>query len=90
MFAVTGATGHLGTKVISSLRQHVEASKIIAVARDAAKASALGVAVRIADYNDMEALTRAFDGVDTAHDFFEFARRPTERVNDNETPGLVI
>jgi len=65
MFAVTGATGHLGTKVISSLRQHVEASKIIAVARDAAKGSALGVAVRIADYKDKEALTRAFDGVDT-------------------------
>ena len=65
MFAVTGSTGHLGTKVISSLRQHVEASKIIAVARDAVKASTLGVAARIADYKDTEALTRAFDGVDT-------------------------
>jgi len=54
MIAVTGATGHLGRLVIAALLRKVPASGIIAVARNAEKANdlaAMGVAVRIADYN---------------------------------------
>ena len=64
MFAITGATGQLGRKVVASLLQHVDAAKIVAIARDPAKASNLGVGARAGDYRDKDSLTRAFEGVD--------------------------
>jgi NAD(P)H dehydrogenase (quinone) len=55
MIVVTGATGHLGRLVIASLLKNVPPSNIIAAARNGEKArdlAAMGVQVRIADYND--------------------------------------
>ncbi|GGJ78962.1 NAD(P)-dependent oxidoreductase [Streptomyces camponoticapitis] len=61
---VTGSTGHLGRLVIESLlTAGVPAGGIAAVARDSGKAAslaALGVEVRIADYDTPATLTDAF------------------------------
>jgi len=68
MIAITGATGHLGRLVIAALLdQHVPASEIVAIVRDAGKAADLaarGVQVRQADYAQPDALTAALRGVD--------------------------
>ncbi|HEX8305364.1 MAG TPA: NAD(P)H-binding protein [Jatrophihabitans sp.] len=67
-YAVTGATGHLGhLAVLALLDRGVPAQNVVAVVRDAAKAQPLaerGVQVRVADYNDADALGTAFAGVD--------------------------
>ncbi|MGJ0120309.1 NAD(P)H-binding protein [Williamsia sp. MIQD14] len=67
-YAVTGATGQLGSLSIEALLERgVAAGDIVAVVRNAAKAASLaerGVDVRVADYSDREALTAAFTGVD--------------------------
>ena len=65
MYAVTGATGHLGQKVIKSLLKQVPADKIVALVRDPAKASALGVQARAADYFVPASLEESLAGVDT-------------------------
>ena len=65
MIAVTGATGHLGRLVISSLKEKVAASDIVALARTLAKAADLGVTVREADYDRPETLGQALRDVDT-------------------------
>jgi NAD(P)H dehydrogenase (quinone) len=65
---VTAATGHLGTLVIDELLQRVPAAEVVAVARNAQKAAPIadrGVEVRIADYNDPDALGKAFGAGDT-------------------------
>ncbi len=63
--AITGATGQLGRLVVADLLDRgVAADQIIAVVRDPAKASDLGVPVRQATYEDRAALTEAFAGVD--------------------------
>jgi len=65
---VTAATGHLGTLVIDELLQRVPAEQVVAVARNASKAAPIadrGVEVRIADYNDPDALAKAFGPGDT-------------------------
>lgn len=65
--AVTAASGQLGTLVIDSLLARVPASEIVAVIRDSAKAQPLadkGVTVRIAGYDDADALKAALEGVD--------------------------
>ncbi|GAA2813201.1 NAD(P)H-binding protein [Kribbella solani] len=65
---VTAATGQLGSLVIDELLQRVPADQVVAVARNAAKAAPIaerGVEVRIADYNDREALAKAFGAGDT-------------------------
>ncbi|EOG5424035.1 SDR family oxidoreductase [Cronobacter sakazakii] len=67
MIAITGATGHLGQRVIDTLLNTVAAQEIVAIVRNPAKAAALsarGVQVRAADYNDAEALTASFAGVE--------------------------
>lgn len=65
--AVTGATGNLGRLTIAALLERgVAAADIVAVVRDAAKAADLaeqGVQVRVADYDDADALRAAFAGV---------------------------
>jgi NAD(P)H dehydrogenase (quinone) len=63
--AVTGATGQLGRLVIEKLKVRVPAGEIIALARDPAKATDLGVTVRTAEYEVPETLTAALRGVDT-------------------------
>lgn len=66
MIAVTGATGHLGRLVITSLLRSTPASSLIAIVRNPGKAADLaakGVQVRQADYNDRAALDKALSGV---------------------------
>jgi len=67
-YAVTGATGQLGRlAVLALLDRGVPASELIAIVRNEAKAEPLaerGVRVRVADYDDAEALDKAFAGVD--------------------------
>jgi NAD(P)H dehydrogenase (quinone) len=67
-YAVTGATGHLGTLVIEDLlAAGVPASDIVAIARSAEKASGLadrGVVIRLANYSDPQTLPAALAGVD--------------------------
>ncbi|MFY8208345.1 MAG: SDR family oxidoreductase [Caulobacter sp.] len=66
IIAVTGATGQLGRLVIEKLKARASAGQeIVALARDPARASDLGVAVRAADYDAPETLAKAFAGVDT-------------------------
>lgn len=66
-YFVTGATGKLGRLVIASLLRRVPAGQIVAGVRDLAKAAdlaALGVQLRVADYNRVETLAPALRGID--------------------------
>lgn len=67
-YAVTGATGGLGSAAVAALiARGVAPSDIVAVVRDEAKAASLaeaGVQVRVGDYEKPETLTSAFAGVD--------------------------
>ena len=67
-YAVTGATGGLGGAAVTALiARGVTPSDIVAFARDEAKATALteaGVVVRVADYEQSDALDAALRGVD--------------------------
>ncbi|MGO3326742.1 NmrA family NAD(P)-binding protein [Gordonia sp. (in: high G+C Gram-positive bacteria)] len=67
-YAVTGATGGLGGAAVAALTARgVTPSDIVAFVRDEAKATALteaGVVVRVADYEQSDALDAALDGVD--------------------------
>ncbi|MCK6065223.1 MULTISPECIES: NAD(P)H-binding protein [Microbacterium] len=65
--AVTAATGGLGRLVINNLLRRGEDSRLVAIARDAEKASTLpvGVETRIADHDDLAAVAAALEGVDT-------------------------
>ena len=65
--AVTAATGQLGRLVVDELLRRVAAEQVVAVVRDAGKAepiAAKGVDVRVASYDDREALRTALRGVD--------------------------
>ena len=67
MIAITGSTGQLGTLVIQHLLNKVPLEEIIALARSqekAAKLKALGVTVRVADYNRPETLAKALHKVE--------------------------
>ncbi|KAE8235759.1 hypothetical protein A4X13_0g9386, partial [Tilletia indica] len=64
---ITGASGQLGRLVIAAVKRRAAAANIVAMVRDAAKASDLaeqGVELRVADYNDLLALSSAMMGVD--------------------------
>ncbi len=63
--AITGSTGHLGRLVVAHLKEKAPNADIIALARVPSKAADLGVTVREADYNNVETLERALNGVDT-------------------------
>lgn len=67
-FAITGATGQLGTLVIDELlARGVPAADVVAVVRSAEKAASLaarGVDVRVADYDVPNTLPAALAGVD--------------------------
>jgi NAD(P)H dehydrogenase (quinone) len=67
MIVVTGASGQLGRLVIHSLLKQVDASQIIAAARQPERVgdlAALGVQVRRADYTEPESLDIAFQGAE--------------------------
>lgn len=67
MYAVTGATGHLGRLVLDALLNKVSPNEIVALARDPSKSvpgTDRGVQVRAFDYNKPETLAAALTGVD--------------------------
>ncbi|WP_163541603.1 NmrA family NAD(P)-binding protein [Occultella kanbiaonis] len=68
MIAVTGATGHLGHRIVEALLERgVEPTQVVAAVRTPANAGDLadrGVGVREADYDRPETLAPALDGVD--------------------------
>jgi NAD(P)H dehydrogenase (quinone) len=64
-YGITGATGQLGRKVVTSLAGKVSREQIVAIARDPSKAADLRVAARAGDYADLGSLKRAFSGLDT-------------------------
>jgi NAD(P)H dehydrogenase (quinone) len=67
MLAITGATGQLGQRVIHHLLERVDASELVALARDPARAASLaarGVQVRQADYEQPRTLAAGLRGVD--------------------------
>ncbi len=67
-YAVTGSTGNFGSALIESLlKKGVSPSSVRGIARNEEKAASLkerGVDVKIAGYEDRDALERAFEGVD--------------------------
>jgi NAD(P)H dehydrogenase (quinone) len=69
MILVTGATGQYGTKVLEHLlTKDIEAPRISALVRDAAKGQHLqdqGIELRVGNYADVDSLVRALQGVDT-------------------------
>lgn len=68
IYAVTGATGHLGHLAVTSLLAHgVAADQIVAIGRNTerlAELAELGVTTRVADYSDRASLDAALAGVD--------------------------
>lgn len=62
--AITGASGQLGRLVVTSLKEKVPASDIIALVRSPEKAADLGITVREADHDRPETLGPALAGVD--------------------------
>ena len=66
--AVTGANGEFGRGVAEHLLAHVDPEELIVTVRQSSRAQALaerGVAVRVADFDDGDALTSALTGADT-------------------------
>lgn len=66
MILVTGATGQFGQIAVKALVKKVPASEVVILVRDAAKAAplkALGVDVRVGDYDDLDSLKKAFKGI---------------------------
>ena len=66
-YLVTGASGQLGALAIDALLKKVPASQVVALVRRAEAAAPLeakGVEVRIGDYTDVDALEKAFAGID--------------------------
>ena len=67
MIAITGANGQLGQLVIQALLTQVEAHELVALVRtpdNAQNLKALGIEVRLADYNQPDTLSHALKGVD--------------------------
>lgn len=66
MILVTGASGHLGKAVIRNLVNLYPANLIFALVRDNNKIDelmSLGIQVRIGDYNNVESLNLAMEGI---------------------------
>nr|WP_294860381.1 SDR family oxidoreductase [uncultured Fluviicola sp.] len=67
MILVTGATGNLGKATVEFLLKKIPAKEIAVLVRDASKATnleALGVNIRVGDYNDKDSLVKAFQGIE--------------------------
>lgn len=62
--AITGATGQLGHIIISKLIEKVGATQLVALVRNTAKATDLGVEARTFDYNKPETLVPALQNID--------------------------
>jgi len=67
MILVTGATGHLGSAVVSHLLKNTAGNNIAAFARDENKANHLrgkGIEVRLGTYDDIPSLDLAMQGIE--------------------------
>ncbi|MGI5183501.1 NAD(P)H-binding protein [Dactylosporangium sp. CA-152071] len=65
MIIVTGATGNLGSRIVTRLLELVPPDTVGVSVRDAGKAAALaerGVRVRVGDFTDPDTLQHAFEG----------------------------
>lgn len=65
MYAITGASGHLGRLALNALLETVAPAQVVALARDPAKLADLaarGVQVRRFDYEAPETLAPALAG----------------------------
>ncbi|WP_346859044.1 SDR family oxidoreductase [uncultured Draconibacterium sp.] len=63
--AITGATGQLGSLVVTELKKRVATENLVALVRTPEKASGLGVEVRAFDYTNADNLAEALVGIDT-------------------------
>jgi NAD(P)H dehydrogenase (quinone) len=63
--AVTAASGQLGRLVIEQLKRRTASGRIVALARNPAKAADLGVLTRAADYTQPATLEKALEGIDS-------------------------
>ena len=63
--AITGATGQLGRLAIAALKARAPQADLIALVRDPARATDLGVPARAFDYTKPETLAPALAGVET-------------------------
>jgi len=82
--AITGATGELGRFIVDYLLKTLAPEEIVAVGRDEAKLEQLaarGVPTAVADYDDLDALTKAFADVETV--MFISASVPGQRVRQH-------
>jgi len=61
---VSGASGNLGRRVLELLVERVDAAGVVALTRTPDKVADLGVATRVADFNDPDGLATALDGGD--------------------------
>ncbi len=85
MILVTGATGNLGETVVDHLLTKVEATQIVAFARDMEKAASLiekGVEVRQGDFDDVASLEAAMNGISKV--FLVSAVDPMTRVQQHK------
>lgn len=64
MIAVSGASGRLGRLTIRLLLEHVDASRVVALTRTPQAVADLPVTTRVADFDDPDGLSAAFDGLD--------------------------
>jgi NAD(P)H dehydrogenase (quinone) len=67
MIAITGASGQLGRLVLQELRRNVPPAQTVAVVRNPQKVQdlvALGIQLRLGDYDRPETLATAFEGVE--------------------------
>lgn len=83
---ITGATGQFGSTVISVLlSKKYPVSSIHALVRDENKASVLkkkGIYIHVGNYNDVESLTTALEGIDTV--MFVSASDVPQRTQQHE------
>lgn len=78
---VTGATGNLGKQTVVALSTKTEKKNIVALVRDESKAEdlkAMGVELRVGDYDDVRSLVSAFQGIDKL--FFVSASEVEKRL----------
>lgn len=97
---VTGASGHLGAKIIEYLAENMPSSNIIAGVRDtqsekAQKFTAQGIEVRETDFDKKDTLVQAFQGIDrvfivsTFGDVESSIRQQTHAVQAAKETGVV-
>lgn len=92
MILITGATGQFGSKAIEHLiRKEVNPTQIIGMVRDREKAKSLlnkGIQVRVGDYNEVDSMVHAFQGVDQLLLVSSGDRGPIENRTTHHTNAI--